>query len=86
MELLATDILRSLNFLLKCDIFNDAFTWSCRLVVAEIEILHFGYSFCLYAFSLRTLPNISLDVLSKALFVPMCKMMWSGNFWGGGFI
>ena len=42
LELSTIDILRSLNFLLKFVIVNDAFPRSCRLVGVEIVILHFG--------------------------------------------
>ena len=76
MELPTTDILRSLNFLLKCYIVNDAFPWSCCFISVEIVILHFVNSFCIYVFSLRILSKISLDILSRGSFVPMCKMMY----------
>ena len=42
LELSTIDILRSLKFLLKYDIVNDTFPWSCRLIGVEIVILHFG--------------------------------------------
>ena len=47
LELSTIDILRLLNFLLKCDIDNDAFPWSCRLIGVEIAILYFDNSFCI---------------------------------------
>ena len=56
-------------------VFNYAFSWSCHLIGVEIVILHFGNSFCIYVLRLRILSKISLDVLSKASFVPVCKMM-----------
>ena len=54
---------------------SDGFTWSCRLIGVEIVILHFGNFFRIYVFNLRFFSKVSLDVLSKAPFVPMCKMM-----------
>ena len=75
LELTTIDILRSLNFLLKCDIDNDAVPWSCRLIGVEIVILYFGDSLCIYVSSLRTLSKISLDVLARKSFVQMYKMM-----------
>ena len=68
LELSTTDIVKSLNFLHKCDIVNDAFPWSCHLIGVEIVILDFSNCFCMYVFILRTLPKISHDVLLTASF------------------
>ena len=65
LELQTNDILRSLNFWLKCNIVSGAFPCSSHLIGVEIVILHFSNSFRIYVFSLRIFSEISLDVLSK---------------------
>ena len=73
LELSTIDILRSLNFLLKFVIVNDAFPWSCRLVGVEIVILHFGNLIpSVYTFSAEEFYPIFLLICYQEYHLSQC--------------